>query len=255
MHGGKKWVNEETPDMDSLAASPRLQDVDDDGDLDLLIGNISGNVIQIINEGNAKTPVFGEQKTHLQADGKNLNVANNDSGPTTADWDGDGLWDLIVGGGDGSVVFFKNTGTTKAAQFAAGITLVDACGERSLTRNEVPKRSNSRVKPHVYDWNDDGLLDLLVGDFASLADKAPSLELTPEQTEKMTTLEAQSQTLYLKMGKLFEKQRSNALDETDKKELATLQENNKKIQNELRPLIPLSNYIGGVWVYLQVKKK
>src|SRR5437868_8071022 len=30
-----------------------------------------------------------------------------------ADWDGDGLADLIVGCGDGSVIFYRNIGTAK----------------------------------------------------------------------------------------------------------------------------------------------
>lgn len=54
LNAGGPWKNKNSPDMDSLAASPWLVDWDGDQDLDLLVGNIAGHVILIENEGDAK---------------------------------------------------------------------------------------------------------------------------------------------------------------------------------------------------------
>lgn len=62
LNAGAKWESEDEPNMDSLAASPALMDWDADGDFDLLVGNIAGRVILILNEGDAKTPVWSEKR-------------------------------------------------------------------------------------------------------------------------------------------------------------------------------------------------
>ena len=42
-----------------------------------------------------------------------------------ADWDADGLWDVLAGSDDGSVTWFRNVGTKDAPQLEKGVTLVD----------------------------------------------------------------------------------------------------------------------------------
>src|SRR5688572_15438631 len=119
-NAGPPWESEKKPQMDSLAAAPWLVDWDADGDLDLLVGNIAGRVVLLDNVGDKKTPKFA-RKGPIEAGGDVLSVDANDAGPTVADWDGDGMWDLVVGGGAGTVMFFKNEGKKGAPKLAAGV--------------------------------------------------------------------------------------------------------------------------------------
>ena len=252
VNAGGKWKNKNDPDMDSLAASPWLQDVDDDGDLDLLVGNIAGNLILIENEGDAKHPVFGDKKARVQAGGKDLNAGRNDSGPTTADWDGDGLWDLIVGSGDGSVTFYKNTGTKKAMRFAAGVELIaknNAAHE--IAQGQEPSRSVARSKPHVCDWNLDGRLDLLVGDYVSV--KMPDPVLTAAQKKERDKLLDQRDLVALQMDKLRNAHEGEVLSGAPKQEMQKLSQEYARVNEQLRPLQRGNRSTGWVWVYLQKK--
>ena len=245
LNAGPAWKSQKKPEMDSLAASPWLQDVDADGDLDLLVGNIAGRVVLIENEGDAKNPQF-VRKAYVQAEGKDVNVANNDSGPTTVDWDGDGLWDLIVGGGDGSVSFFKNTGTKQAMQFAAGVELLGKNGTHSIKHGAEPTRSGSRAKVCVTDWNGDGRLDLLVGDFGSV--EGPEKQLTDEQKAQRKELIAERDELSNKLQKYWQLEEPNAEQQA---EMKPLQDRYTKVWQELRPLERANTMPGWVWVYLR----
>src|SRR5262249_15253926 len=115
-----------TPDkpisITGTASAVHAVDWNGDGVLDLLVGDIRGNVYLIPNEGTREKYAFGKER-QLLAGGKPLRV-NGDAGPFACDWDGDGKTDLLVGAGDGSVWFFRNTGTNQAPELAAGVQLV-----------------------------------------------------------------------------------------------------------------------------------
>jgi hypothetical protein len=161
------------PIKQGLAAVVYAQDWDGDDDLDLLVGDIEGQVHLVPNDGSKTKPAYGAGSL-LKAGGQPIKVAHGDAGPSVADWDGDGNFDLLVGTGAGSVVWFHNTGTKQAPQLAASQTLVEEPKQDAAG----PKRG-TRAKVHATDWNKDGKLDLLVGDFAY--QQAPEVVLTPEQ--------------------------------------------------------------------------
>jgi hypothetical protein len=138
-------------------------DWDGDGKIDLLVGNVLGEVYLVPNEGRGKEPAFGTPR-RLEAAGKPIKV-NGDAAPFAADWDGDGRLDLVVGAEDGSVVWFRNAGGRAAPELEAARTLIE---KSPLGWGGDDKRRPGdwglRVKPCVVDWDGDGRLDILLGD-------------------------------------------------------------------------------------------
>jgi len=84
--------------------SPALADLDQDGDMDLVLGGISGNLDFYENTGTAANPVWTENTTLLDGD---IAVTQN-STPAFGDLDGDGDRDLTIGSYDGSFSYYEN---------------------------------------------------------------------------------------------------------------------------------------------------
>jgi len=72
-----------------------------------------------------------------------------------ADWDGDGLFDLIVGCARGGVVWFRNHGRPGRPDFPFSRLVKTADG--------MPLDVGWSAAPHVVDWDGDGVSDLVVG--------------------------------------------------------------------------------------------
>jgi hypothetical protein len=164
--GGGKFAEGEVlkgadgePLIPGHAATVHAVDWDGDGDLDLICGNIRGGVVWFANQGSDAEPKYGP-KTPVEAGGKPLRVGG-DSGPVTADWDGDGTLDLLVGSGDGSVVFCRGVaaGKGKAPKLEAPVTIIPK------TERNQPGGIGIRSKVCPVDWNGDGKLDLLAGTY------------------------------------------------------------------------------------------
>jgi hypothetical protein len=195
LSAGKAWKTPNDYEMDALAAVPCFVDHDGDGDLDLLIGNIAGGVIYIPNEGTPKKYSFDVTKRRpLQAGGSNIKV-HGDSGPLAADWDGDGLTDLLVGSGDGSVWWYRNEGKKGDPRYAAGVALLGESpqSQQAVEYGVAPDRPGLRAKVGVADWNGDGRLDLLVGDFWQ--EKAAPKKLTDAEKARLAELKKKFEEL------------------------------------------------------------
>ncbi len=123
---------------------PVAGDLDGDGDLDLLVGEASGEVNFFRNVGSAGAPVF-ELVTERLSD---LDVGRR-SAPTLIDLDGDGDLDLLVGREDGGAAVFRNVGGVAEPSFEAADPLATA----------FPKYSAFATS----DVDADGDLDLVVG--------------------------------------------------------------------------------------------
>jgi hypothetical protein len=235
--------------MAALAAVPCLVDHDADGDLDLLIGNIEGTVVYIPNEGTPKKYSFDTSKRRfLQAGGEPMKVPHGDSGPLAADWDQDGLVDLIVGAGDGSVWFYKNAGKKGAPEYAKGVALLPESKtgwSHPVEHGGSPSGPGVRAKVGVTDWNGDGRLDLLVGDFWQ--QKAAPKKLTPEETARLETLKKRREELQ----KLLSEVRS----EEDSKKFSKENEEYSKVWREISTLEPNPAARGSVWLYLREPAK
>ena len=163
---GKDTVN---PDFNYSAlqsASPWVHDWEGDGDLDLVVGMIWGTVHLLRNTGTPKEPEFADP-VEIQPGGRSLKAWGlHKAGPCVADWDGDGMADLVIGD-ERNVWWCRCEGRDKNPVFAAPVKLVS--GE------DLGK--GYRFKPCVADWNGDGLPDLLVG--STFSGKGPDGKRLP----------------------------------------------------------------------------
>jgi hypothetical protein len=155
--------NGATIDVDNYSV-PSLADWNSDGLLDLIVGekteSSDGKVQIYLNQGAAGSPSFGDPFYAQQVSGDVTVPASGCLGafPRVADWDGDGLQDLVVGQADGSVQVFLNTNTAVEPRFGAPqLVLVGQPGAKAVL--DV----GARATPAVVDWNADGRLDLVVG--------------------------------------------------------------------------------------------
>lgn len=72
-----------------------------------------------------------------------------------ADWNQDGLFDLVVGSATGNLLWYPNSGTPSSPKFTAAKLITTADGK--------PLDVGFGAAPLVVDWNRDGRLDLLCG--------------------------------------------------------------------------------------------
>jgi VCBS repeat protein len=148
---GKVWTTQWTQGggLDEIGLYHLAVDWDGDGDLDLLTGGYYGSLGIRLNEGTRKDPKLSTTLSPVKAGEAKLKVAAGNS-PAFADFDGDGLRDLVVASSKGKIRFYKNTGTAKAPAFAKGVVI--------LTK---PKARYLKVA--AGDLNGDGVTDLVFG--------------------------------------------------------------------------------------------
>ena len=126
-------------------STPTFADIDGDGDLDAFIGESGGIVVHYENTGDATNPNYvATAKSPF-----GLTDVGSYADPTFVDIDNDGDLDAFVGGGDGYVRFFQNTGTSTNASFTeAKVALADV---------------GTDATPAFVDIDGDGDLDAFVG--------------------------------------------------------------------------------------------
>lgn len=224
------------------------------GVLDLLVGDIGGNVYLVPNEGTKEKWSFDKERPLLAA-GKPLRV-NGDAGPFVCDWDGDGKPDLLVGAGDGSVWFYRNVGAGKEPELAAGVQLVPP-GEAHYGA-DAPKEAHRghRAKVCAVDWDGDGRLDLLLGDFTTQKPDLPEPTAAQKAEHDKTRKELDGvMTRYREA--IVKLQGASAVKEKAAREKATkeLEEVGRRMQ-ELRAKAPpeYENH-GWVWLFLRKPKQ
>ena len=106
------------------------------------------------NTGTASDPQF----TYIDDDYMNLSNAAYGlrSVPAFGDLDNDGDADMILGTENGTVVYFENQSTGSGAVYSTGIVNYTDDQGQVIT-------SGGFSAPQLFDLNDDGLLDLILG--------------------------------------------------------------------------------------------
>jgi hypothetical protein len=180
------------------------------GKQDILYGSIDGMLYHLPNRGSSAEPRWIESmgqprwlipiyqdhpgykmKPLNYQGGKDPIIVGTYAAPCFADWNKDGLSDLIVGEGSysaNSVRIWLNSGSRMNPVFKPEAMFFLAYGE-----------GREQLTPSVYDWNGDGLPDLIVGD------RMGQLGLylgTLESTKDPRKIESIELTKYLSVGGL-----------------------------------------------------
>ncbi len=125
-------------------------DLDNDGDLDLLMGDSYVGMNYFENTGTANAPQFAAAILNPF----NLPAISGFSVPAIADLDGDGDLDLLVGADYGALNYYENIGTANSPSFAA-----QQQNPFGLTATYY------YAFPDITDLDKDGDLDILVGEY------------------------------------------------------------------------------------------
>jgi len=123
--------------------TPEFGDLDGDGDMDLLVGDFNGFIQYFENtsSGSSLTFTFIENVGGIDLSGNSV--------PTLGDLDGDGDLDMLIGQLNGSLIFYRNGGSSSAYNFEAE------------SFDDIQVESNSA--PELVDMDNDGDLDLILG--------------------------------------------------------------------------------------------
>jgi hypothetical protein len=190
----------EVPYGSSISAA----DWDGDGQLDLLIGGHDGTVHWARNAG---TAIF-ENPQPVFAAGQQISCGR-DAAPVVVDWDGDGNLDLLLGTGEGSVVWYRNEGTRSPPELSGPQVLIPAPEENDLR--------GTSAKICVTDWNGNGRLDIVLGDAGDVFDK----ELSDEEADWCDLARAQQADLLKQWTAVFQEYRRVLCDADSGKEPAS----------------------------------
>lgn len=140
--------------------APSAGDIDNDGDIDLLMGIGDGRVLFYQNtSGNTSftpaSPVF------LQSAGSSLDIGQNAT-PCVVDLDRDGRRDLVLGERNGNINYFRNVSGANTINLQL---VTDSVGKIKTSTSLV---SFGNSAPKVLDLNNDSKLDLVVGGFENI---------------------------------------------------------------------------------------
>ena len=180
-----RYFQQEAKDVKFGAlVTPVSFDWDDDGDEDLICGNTAGYIGFIENLDGGNPPRWAKP-VYLEAGGKVFRVQAGPNGSiqgpceakwgyttiSVADWDDDGLPDIIYNSIWGRVEWLKNIGTRKQPKLAdpQNVT-VDWPSDPPKpewnwwTPKQTELATQWRTTPVVMDWTKDGLSDLIMLD-------------------------------------------------------------------------------------------
>ena len=132
-----------------------IEDINGDGLPDLIASGNDDRLRFYSNTGEPGAPEFTTY-SNAQGNGGVFTIPSSVGGRIEmADWDGDGLVDLLTGDYGGEITWYRNTGT-------AGMPVFGVPGVR-MQLDGVVLHEPYNIHPRVFDFNNDGLLDLAYG--------------------------------------------------------------------------------------------
>lgn len=274
----------------SMAGFPTFGDVTGDGRSDLVLGNAAGEIhllphmVEDFTSGRpaitvtSGQPVFGfgfapisEEVARFRGSVRKYGDADTmynltdfdrqHAAPAIADWDGDGLLDLIGGAYSGAVYLFRNVGDVENPKYSRdGEQLLPPGIGGYQWENEdgdAPERG-IRAQIQVVDYNLDGKIDLLVGDWSNTI--APRTSLTSEERDRLQAIEQELKALDQQVGYAGVMPRYK--DRTYVTENKALWERAEALEKERGRFLESNSLLGGedrirwqshgyIWVYLR----
>jgi len=166
-----KWDKTDRAGVEGHCTSAHAVDWTGNGVLDLLLGDYyGGRLYWRENVGTATEPKFAATSQPVMAGDQPVVVTGGLSAPIAVDFNGDGLFDILLGGSKGGVYYLENIGEAGQPRFAALKTLVPPVpNPRNSYMTEVPVVDGLPAYPgsswhiELVDYNGNGKLDLLVG--------------------------------------------------------------------------------------------
>ncbi len=208
------WLSFSSFSSESWLFAPTFGDIDQDGDVDLLVGDIHGKLFFGENVAGAVKPLEIKGLTYPYMNIDSTISLGQNAVPQIVDVNEDGLVDLLIGEANGNINYFQNTGTVGSpffnpdlkqfpnSDFFAGVdtripgqakgysqaNLLKINGQwqlfvgtqhgslqhyqpdselwasaELLQENILPLRVGELIKAAFADWNKDGFLDGLIG--------------------------------------------------------------------------------------------
>jgi hypothetical protein len=166
----------------------------------------------------------------------------------------------------------SNVGSKTEPKLAKGITLVQPAPWPNYDDDAPPTADHKpgvRAMVCVVDWNGDGYLDLLVGDFAGVYGEKPQLsehdkQLQQEVEREIQALQKKMQPFYDACAKILRssaevvhsaeakaERQKKAMEALNRKEFRALQKEMQKLSETVRRFRRPRQYQGHIWLYLR----
>ena len=231
----EKYRKPGKPDRHGIhSTTVELHDLDGDEDLDMWIGSRLDGCFTIENTGTRELPVWSTvTKPVLDRSGQPVGGWDWGSNVHWHDWDQDGISDILIGSESGGVRWYRNVGNEGVPSWAEPVVLIpDMTTDQMFAKLEEPVRSASRCKVHATDWDGDGHVDLLVGDFGSKHRRIRVL--TSEEKARLVTLEEELEVINKAGMPLWNP--DSPLTPSQQRELERIEESTERIYEEMQAL-------------------